>query len=126
MRPVFKALAGELGEVSVEGWRAWLLNGSLAEIKAAELKPEVNLLPFFDPYTIAIARHSEHLLDETHRSRVYRAQGRIAPVVLVSIIRSGRSLLFLSSSIAARSTSPRIQVQKGDLLTFAILYHMLG
>jgi uncharacterized protein YcaQ len=84
VRPVFKVLAGELSEVTVEGWRAWLLNESLAEIEAAELKPVVNLLPFFDPYTIAIARHSEHLLDETYKSRVYRAQGWIAPVVLVN------------------------------------------
>jgi uncharacterized protein YcaQ len=84
VRPVFKALADEMGEVSVEGWRAWLLNESLAELEATELKPAINLLPFFDPYTIAIARHSEHLLDKTYKSRVYRAQGWIAPVVLVN------------------------------------------
>jgi hypothetical protein len=84
VRPVFKALADEMGEVSVEGWRAWLLNESLAELEVTELKPAINLLPFFDPYTIAIARHSEHLLDKTHKSRVYRAQGWIAPVVLVN------------------------------------------
>lgn len=84
VRPVFKALADEMTEVTVEGWRAWALNDSLAAIETAVMTPTVALLPFFDPYTIAIARHSEHLLDETHKGRVYRAQGWIAPVVLVN------------------------------------------
>lgn len=84
VRPVFSALGDEIDEVMVEGWRAWALSSSLAEIEAAIMKPTVRLLPFFDPYTLAIARHSEHLLNEAYKSRVYRTQGWIAPVVLVN------------------------------------------
>ncbi|RIK35065.1 MAG: winged helix DNA-binding domain-containing protein [Chloroflexi bacterium] len=84
VRPVFKALSDEISEVSVEGWRAWALNSTLAEIEAVKIAPFVRLLPFFDPYTIAVARHSEHLLDDAYKGRVYRPQGWIAPVVLVN------------------------------------------
>jgi hypothetical protein len=43
----------------------------------------VRLLPHFDVYTIAVARHSQYLLPPAQRKRVYRAQGWISPVVLV-------------------------------------------
>lgn len=41
------------------------------------------MLPHFDPYTIAVARHSQPLLTAKHKARVYRAQGWMSPVVLV-------------------------------------------
>lgn len=43
----------------------------------------VRLLPHFDQYTIAVARHSQYLLEDAFRDRVYRQQGWISPVVLV-------------------------------------------
>ncbi|MGH2543662.1 MAG: DNA glycosylase AlkZ-like family protein [Ardenticatenaceae bacterium] len=43
----------------------------------------VRLLPYFDPYVVAVARPSHYLLPEGHKARVYRAQGWISPVVLV-------------------------------------------
>jgi hypothetical protein len=82
-RKLFKALGDELSEVNVEGWRAWALTSTLAAMQSATASPSVRLLPFFDPYTIAVARHSQFLLDEAHKARVYRAQGWISPVVLV-------------------------------------------
>jgi hypothetical protein len=82
-RKLFKALGDEISEVSVEGWRAWALISTLEAMQSATAAPSVRLLPFFDPYTIAVARHSQVLLDDAHKGRVYRAQGWISPVVLV-------------------------------------------
>ena len=39
--------------------------------------------PHFDPYTVALARQGQYLMDETYQGRVYRSQGWISPVVLV-------------------------------------------
>jgi hypothetical protein len=47
------------------------------------LAPTVRLLPHFDPYTIAVARHSDALLPAAYKGQVYRPQGWISPVVLV-------------------------------------------
>lgn len=81
---VFKSLADEIEEVEVEGWKAWMLTtGSLEKINAVDSHPTVRLLPNFDLYTLAVARHSQYVLPEQHKGRVYRPQGWISPVVLV-------------------------------------------
>ena len=41
------------------------------------------LLPACDPWVIGASRDAAALLDPAHRSRVYRAQGWISPVVLI-------------------------------------------
>ncbi|MBX3012563.1 MAG: AlkZ family DNA glycosylase [Caldilineaceae bacterium] len=82
-RKLFKTMADELTTVEVAGWQAQVLTSTLAALDNAEAPPTVRLLPYFDPYTIAIARHSDYLLPPVHRRKVYRAQGWIAPVVLV-------------------------------------------
>lgn len=82
-RKLFKALGDEISEVTVEGWCAWALTSTLEAMQSTTALPLVRLLPFFDPYTIAVARHSQVLLDDAHKARVYRAQGWISPVVLV-------------------------------------------
>jgi uncharacterized protein YcaQ len=82
-RKLWKSMANELTEVEVEGWRAWVLPTTLAEMQSQPATTTVRLLPFFDPYTLAVARHSDYLLLAAHKAQVYRAQGWIAPVVLV-------------------------------------------
>jgi hypothetical protein len=82
-RRVFRSLGDELVEVEVEGWKAWALAASLPEIESASALRVVRLLPNFDPYTIAVAPHSQYLLAPEHKPRVYRPQGWISPVVLV-------------------------------------------
>lgn len=82
-KKVFKALGDEVELVAVADWQAWVLASTLAELRAAELTRTVSLLPYFDPYTIAVARHSDYLMPAESKARVYRAQGWIAPVVLV-------------------------------------------
>jgi hypothetical protein len=44
----------------------------------------VRLLPGFDQYVVASSCHTEHLLPGDFRSRVFRPQGWISPVLLVN------------------------------------------
>jgi uncharacterized protein YcaQ len=83
-RRIFKTLRDELSEVEVEGWKAWALTDTLAQMQESVRTPTVRLLPHFDPYTIAVARHRDALLLATYKDCVYRPQGWIAPVVLVN------------------------------------------
>jgi hypothetical protein len=80
---VFKTLADEIMEVDVEGWKAWALISSIKALEASKPSQVVRLLPNFDPYTIALARHSQYILSKEFKDRVYRPQGWISPVVLI-------------------------------------------
>jgi len=82
-RKLFKTLADELTTVDVEGWTAQILTSTLDAIRSSPAVHSVHLLPYFDPYTIAVARHSDYLLPPACKAQVYRAQGWISPVVLV-------------------------------------------
>jgi hypothetical protein len=80
---VFRALGDAITPVEVEGWKAWALAATLSQMETLEAPRNVRLLPLFDPYTIAIAPHSQYLLPEVFKGRVYRPQGWISAVVLV-------------------------------------------
>lgn len=82
-RKLFKGMADELTAVEVEGWQAHCLTSLVTALTTAEPVHTVRLLPYFDPYTIAIARHSDFLLSPAQKNKVYRAQGWISPVILV-------------------------------------------
>ncbi|HYN87541.1 MAG TPA: winged helix DNA-binding domain-containing protein, partial [Ardenticatenaceae bacterium] len=82
-RKIFRVLDGEIEMVSVEGWEAWALAASLEPMQTLQASHTVRLLPHFDPYVIAVARHSQFLRPEAHKGRIYRPQGWISPVVLV-------------------------------------------
>jgi uncharacterized protein YcaQ len=82
-KKLFRSLGADLVEVNVEGWSAMMLADQLADLQATSPVRSVRLLPLFDPYVIANARHSHYLLDPAHKARVYRNQGWISPVVLV-------------------------------------------
>lgn len=82
-KKVFRALDAEIVPVNVEGWEAWLLAATAERLPTQPPPSSVRLLPYFDPYTIAVARHSQALLPDEYKARVYRAQGWISPVVLV-------------------------------------------
>jgi len=69
--------------VSVEGWTAEVLREDLDELARARFEqPLIRLLPYFDTYLLG-HKERNHLVTMEHRPRVYRAQGWIAPVVLV-------------------------------------------
>lgn len=78
------ALGEEVIPVEVGGEQAWMLAADVRE--ARELPPHrsARLIPAFDQYVIGASRHAEHLLPGDLRSRVYRAQGWISPVLLVN------------------------------------------
>ena len=82
-RKLFKLMADELTTVEVDGWTAQILTNTLDAMTTLAAPSTVRLLPYFDPYTIAIARHADYLLPAAHKNQVYRTQGWISPVVLV-------------------------------------------
>jgi hypothetical protein len=81
---VFRALGDEIAAVEVENWKAQALVSTIDQMQKLKTPQTVSLLPHFDPYTLAVARHSQYLLSEEHKGRVYRPQGWISPVVLVN------------------------------------------
>ena len=78
------SLGDEACPVEVEGAQAWMLAAHAR--KARELAPahSVRLLPGFDQYVVAASHHAGRLLPGDFRSRVYRPQGWISPVLLVN------------------------------------------
>jgi hypothetical protein len=78
------SLGDEVSPVDLEGARAWMLAAHARELR--ELPPirSVRLLPGFDQYVIAASCHAEQLLHGGLRSRVFRPQGWISPVLLVN------------------------------------------
>jgi hypothetical protein len=80
-KKAFHLLGDEIEPVDVEGWKAMALVDS--DIEHAHSHKAVHLLPGFDPYVLSASHHSEYLLPDAHKTKVYRAQGWISPVVLV-------------------------------------------
>ena len=81
---LIEGLGDEVVEVEVEGSRSWMPAESLDEARAASPSRSVRLLPGFDHWVIAASREPGAMLDEAFRKRVYRSQGWISPVLLVS------------------------------------------
>jgi hypothetical protein len=82
-RVIWAREQGRISPVDVAGWNAGILRRDINALAQAELaSPSVRLLPYFDTYLLA-HRERGHLLGTKHRSKVYRPQGWIAPVVLV-------------------------------------------
>jgi hypothetical protein len=82
-KQLLRSLGDEIVEVDVEGRQAWALASTVKQMAALKPARVVRLLPLFDPYTVAVSSHSEHLSPAAERKRIYRAQGWISPVVLV-------------------------------------------
>lgn len=82
-KKLFRSLGDEIEAVDVEGWQAWALAPTLEQMKAIEAPRTVRLLPAFDAYVIGLPRDCEPVLPGVYKSRVYRPQGWISPVVLV-------------------------------------------
>ena len=80
------ALGGEAVEVDLEGERAWMLAKDAREVRGAAVGGRsVRLLPGFDQYVVAASCHAHQLLPHGDlRSRVFRPQGWISPVLLVN------------------------------------------
>jgi hypothetical protein len=73
----------EFASVDIDGSQAWMLAEHVPEIEVAEPSGVVCLLPAFDHCVVAAPRDREAVLPEALKSRVYRAQGWLSPVLLV-------------------------------------------
>ncbi len=80
---LIEGLGEEVASVEIEGSRAWMLAEHLPEVEVAEPSGVVRLLPAFDHYVVAAPRDREAVLPEALKSRVYRPQGWLSPVLLV-------------------------------------------
>ena len=80
----FKALGDEALPVDVEGSESWMLAEHVDAVTKAKQQKSVSLLPAFDPYVIGAPRGQASILAAAAKTRVYRAQGWISPVVLVN------------------------------------------
>jgi hypothetical protein len=78
------ALGEEVVAVDLEGRQAWMLATDARELPNLPKERSVRLLPGFDQYVVAASHHAAHLLPGDLRSRVYRPQGWISPVLLVN------------------------------------------
>jgi uncharacterized protein YcaQ len=78
------ALGEEVTPVDLEGAPAWMLTAHVRKLRELSPLKSVRLLPAFDQYVIGASYHAEHLLPGVLRSRVYRPQGWISPVLLVN------------------------------------------
>jgi hypothetical protein len=83
-REVWARKQSSLAPVSVEGWKAELLREDLEELSQPPLEqPVIRLLPYFDTFLLG-HKERDHLVSTGRHTSVYRAQGWIAPVVLVN------------------------------------------
>ncbi|HJS20775.1 MAG TPA: winged helix DNA-binding domain-containing protein [Anaerolineales bacterium] len=83
-RQVWAREQADFAPVDVEGWAAFVLQEDLDELTQARFeRPRVRLLPYFDTYLLG-HKERHHLVSMEHHPKVYRAQGWIAPVVLVN------------------------------------------
>ncbi len=80
---LIEGLGEEIASVEIEGSQAWMLTEHLPEVEVAEPSGVVRLLPAFDHYVVAAPRDRESVLPEALKSRVYRSQGWLSPVLLV-------------------------------------------
>jgi hypothetical protein len=83
-RRSIEALGDEAVPVELPGSKAWMLTADARELSERAPEKSVRLLPGFDQYVVGASRHAEQLLPKGLRSRVYRPQGWISPVLLVN------------------------------------------
>jgi hypothetical protein len=81
-KELLQASRDELVEIEVEGRPAWTHEDDIDALTARRRPRGLHLLPAFDPYVVG-PRPREALVPAEFLSRVYRPQGRIAPVLLV-------------------------------------------
>jgi hypothetical protein len=89
VRQWIASLGEEVSPVEVDGVRAWILTAHVRKLRESFPVRSVRLLPAFDQYVIGASFHAEHLLPGGLRSRVYRPQGWISPVLLVNGLMHG-------------------------------------
>jgi len=77
------SLGAEVSPVDLDGTPAWMLAADARKLRELPRTRSVRLLPAFDQYVVGASFHAEQLVPGDLRSRVYRPQGWISPVLLV-------------------------------------------
>jgi hypothetical protein len=86
------ALGSRATQVSVEGEPYWMLANQVASLAATPATRVVRLLPGFDQWVVCASRRvgprsragpGLPALDPAHRTRIYRLQGWVSPVLVV-------------------------------------------
>jgi len=80
-RRLLESLGDEAVPVSFAGQTAWVLADDLPEMRQAAAPSSYRLLPAFDPWVLAMSR-AEPFVRPDKVPEVFRAAGRVAPVVL--------------------------------------------
>jgi uncharacterized protein YcaQ len=88
-RKWISSVGDEATAVDLEGLQAWMLSVDARDAREVRTTRSVRLLPGFDQYVVAASCHAEHLLPGDLRTRVYRPQGWISPVLLVNGFMKG-------------------------------------
>jgi hypothetical protein len=78
------SLGDEVSPVEVDGAPAWMLTADLSQVRGLPPSRSVRLLPGFDQYVVGASYHVTNLLPGDLRSRIFRPQGWISPVLLVN------------------------------------------
>ncbi|MBV9623301.1 MAG: AlkZ family DNA glycosylase [Acidobacteria bacterium] len=78
------ALGEEVSAVELGGRKAWMLAADCRQLCQRHSLRSVRLLPAFDQYVVAASPHAEQLMPGDWRSRIYRPQGWISPVLLIN------------------------------------------
>ncbi len=86
-RKLFDAAGAEA--VEVEGEAKWMLAADVREAERLPAARGVRLLPAFDQFVIGASAHAERLIPGPWRARIYRQQGWVSPVLLVSGTMAG-------------------------------------
>ena len=106
-REIWVQEEANMAPVSVDNWGAAVLRDDLLRLKRAVFdRPPVRLLPYFDSFLLGHLKKREHLVAARDHKNVYRAQGWVAPVVLVD----GRAVGVWAH--AREGTRLRVRVQK--------------
>jgi hypothetical protein len=82
-------LGDDVAEAELDGGRVALLSADLEDLESAEPEGVVRLLPAFDAHVVAAPRDAPAVLPADLRSRVYRPQGWLSPVLLVDGAMAG-------------------------------------
>lgn len=83
-RRMLTALGDEAVEVDVNGSRAWMLARDVRPMARSKPRDTARLLPAFDPWVAGASRTAPALLEPKNKTRVFRPQGWLSPVVLVN------------------------------------------
>jgi len=83
------SLGDDATPVDLAGDQAWMLAADARKLRDLPPIRSVRLLPGFDQYVVCSSCHTHHLLPGDLRSRVFRPQGWISPVLLVNGIMQG-------------------------------------